>query len=325
MALSLELRRIILEKLKKGINKADIARAFNVSLRTVYSINKQGAETIPSVKRLKKSKQSKQVIKRAMRALTKKNVRVSCNEIAKKVSSTLSKSTIRRNLISLGYKYIPTKSAIILSKPQKEERVKIVRTYITQRIDFHKVVFTDESRFSLDGNDNYHRWSKNSRLVLNRRPYKGGSIMIWGAITYTGQLILRKVEGTLNSEKYCDLLIDDIFPILRSSIDSFIFQQDNAPCHKSRYTMSAIEDEDVSTLKWPAHSPDLSPIEKVWSILKGRVYMNGQFNNKECLWTKIKSEGDKLANEETNLFQRLYDRFYENMCDILCSNGELIV
>jgi len=324
MTLSSELRNLIYEKLRENMTKVDIAKAYNVSLRTVYGIQRQGVEPKPSVKRSKNARKSKEVVRRAVNAFKMKNERTSCTKIANKIITPFSKSTVRRNLISLGYKYVPSVCSIILSDAQKKQRVKMVRSYITQRIDFHKVVFTDESRFSLDGNDNYHTWSKNSRPIVNRRPYKGGSIMVWGAMTYTGQLLLRIIEGNLNSEKYCDLLRDDIFPVLKSSMESFIFQQDNAPCHTSKYTISTIEEEGVEILKWPAHSPDISPIEKIWSILKNRVYENTQFKDKQSLWSKIESEGEKLTTNEPDLFQRLYARFYENMCDILCSNGELI-
>ena len=59
-------------------------------------------------------------------------------------------------------------------------------------------------------------------------------------MTYSGQLLLRKIERTLDSKKYCDLLIEDICPALKSEIESFILQQDNDPCHKSKYIMTAM-------------------------------------------------------------------------------------
>jgi len=74
------------------------------------------------------------------------------------------------------------------------------------------VAFTDESPFTFDGNDNIKNWSKKNQEIVNRRPYKGGSIMIWGAMTHLGASLLKTVEGSLNSEKYCDLLTKDIIP-----------------------------------------------------------------------------------------------------------------
>ena len=78
---------------------------------------------------------------------------MSRTKIANKMVIPLSKSTIRRNLRSMGYKYVPSTYSIILNDSQEKVRVDLVRCYITERIDFHKVVFTDESRFTLDGND----------------------------------------------------------------------------------------------------------------------------------------------------------------------------
>ena len=85
---------------------------------------------------------------------------------------------------------------------------------ITKKDAGSKVAFTDECRFTLDGNDNVKSWSKKNPEIVNQRPYKGESIIIWGAITHTGALLLRKVEGSLNSEKYCDLHFLYIFFII---------------------------------------------------------------------------------------------------------------
>ncbi len=51
----------------------------------------------------------------------------------------------------------------------------------------------------------------------------------------------------------------------------FIFQLDLAPAHTARSTKSWLNDHGVGVLYWPANSPDLSPIENIWGIVKRKL------------------------------------------------------
>ena len=50
-----------------------------------------------------------------------------------------------------------------------------------------------------------------------------------------------------------------------------LFMQDNAEPHSTHVTTAWLCSKRVRVLDWPACSPDLSPIENVWGIMKGKI------------------------------------------------------
>ena len=76
----------------------------------------------------------------------------------------------------------------------------------------------------------------------------------------------------MNAHVYTDIPEGDCIPFLRQQRgEGIVIQQDNAPCHCSRYTRSFLADKNVQTLDWPSNSPDLNPIENLWKQMKSEL------------------------------------------------------
>ena len=131
---------------------------------------------------------------------------------------------------------------------------------------------------------------------------------------------LLRCPKRMNSHTYCDLLIKNgIIEILQNTFpNTFVFQQDGAPCHRSNYTKQTLLSKVPYTIAWPSKSPDLSPIEKLWDYIKNKV---------RGIFFKTADElFDRLANEWNAIPSELIENYYSSLrarC-IVCAryNGE---
>ena len=93
--------------------------------------------------------------------------------------------------------------------------------------------------------------------------------------------LLKIVFGSISKESYVEILIECMVKnMLLLYPDGFIFQQDNAPLHKARYTDKWFKQKCIEVIEWPPLSPDLNPIENIWGLMKMRL--SRLTVNKEC-------------------------------------------
>ncbi|XP_070404420.1 transposable element Tc3 transposase [Nothobranchius furzeri] len=186
-----------------------------------------------------------------------------------------------------------------LNKTHKLKRQDWAKKYL--KTDFSKVLWTDEMRVSLDGPDGWARgWIGKGQgaPVRLRRQQDGGGVLVWAGIIKDELVGPFQVEDgvELNSQSYCQFLEDTFFKQwYRKKSASFqknmIFMQDNAPTHASKYSTAwlarkGIKEEKLMT--WPPCSPDLNPIENLWSIIKCEIYKEGkQYTSLNSVWEAV--------------------------------------
>ena len=121
-------------------------------------------------------------------------------------------------------------------------------------------LFTDEKRFKFDGPDEWCTWSRRGELVVqNKRQMGGGRVMVWGMIFANGNIWLEWLKGRQNCESYKQLLDKKALLMIRREMgNDFFLQQDNCSIHVSKFMKEWMVKVNMTTLEWPARSPDLT-------------------------------------------------------------------
>ncbi|CAI5667793.1 unnamed protein product [Oreochromis niloticus] len=173
---------------------------------------------------------------------------------------------------------------------------------------------TLDYRFGLFLNASYgwaRGWTgKGQRAPVRlRRQQGGGGVLVWAGIIKDELVGPFRVEDgvKLNSQSYCQFLEDTFFKQwYRKKSASFkknmIFMQDNAPSHASKYSTAWLARKGIKKEKlmtWPPCSPDLNPIENLWSIIKCEIYKEGKrYTSLNSVWEAVVAAARNVDGEQ---------------------------
>ncbi|UYV83940.1 hypothetical protein LAZ67_X000653 [Cordylochernes scorpioides] len=200
-----------------------------------------------------------------------------CTATLQHVQDTLDHSistrTISRRLVANGLHSCRPLRRLPLTPPNRRQRLEWCRARSTWMTEWHRVVFSDESRFCLSSDSRRVRVWRRRGEIVERPTVRQRGIMVWGAIAYDSRSPLLRIQGTMTAQRY---------------VDDVLRPQDNARPHTARISQQALQD--VQMLPWPPYSPDLSPIEHVWDIIGRRLHALPQPRSEDELWQMVERE-----------------------------------
>lgn len=269
-----------------GLSNREVARRIGVSEETVRNIKKRHLET-GSLQHRPRSGRPRATTSREDRFIERtalQEPQLTSNRIGNSVNLTrdapISNRTVRRKLVESGLHSRRPATGPVLTPRHRRARLNFARIHEDwSEDDWRSVLFTDESRFTLQGPDGRQRvWRRtgerySQQMFARRTNFFGGSVMAWCGISLEARTELHIFgNASVNASRYItEVLEDHVVPFAPYIGEEFLLMQDNARPHVAATTRLYLNDVGINCMEWPVCSPDMNPIEHVWDIMGRQV------------------------------------------------------
>uniref|UniRef100_A0A0K8TZE2 Transposable element Tcb1 transposase n=1 Tax=Bactrocera latifrons TaxID=174628 RepID=A0A0K8TZE2_BACLA len=254
----------------------------------------------------------------------KLNPFASARKIRDELNLSVNTETIRRRLVQNKLFARSPRKVPLLKKKHVEARIQFAKEHGSWPVaKWRNILWSDESKvelFGSTGSRNFVRRPPNSeynpRFTAKTVKHGGAKIMVWGCFSYSGVGPIHLIEGIMDQRAYVKILDEVMLPYASWNMPLiWVYQQDNDPKHTSKCAKEWFRANGVEVMRWPAQSPDLNPIENLWTDIKKRVAEEKPTNSKD-LWHVVKETWKAIP---TKRCQDLVDSM-PRRCDAVLRN-----
>jgi len=249
--------------------------------------------------------------------------------VINETNKPISIQTIRKELAEQGLRSRIPRFSPLISERNKEKRLFWARTYENWTVeDFKKVVWSDESTYTQFRTSGFGRvWREPSEEFhedcIAATVQKSFGRMFWGCFSWVGMGPLVPLVGRVTGNTHREVLENYAVPTVKSHAKKikkkFLFQEDNAPVYTARVARSFLKSSNIELLPWPAQSPDINPIENIWSHIEVRIRQrDSQPSSVAQLEQWVKEEWDAVP---VKYYRNLIKSMPRRVQAVLAANG----
>ena len=313
----------------------EITEIINIPKSTVADIKTRGTG-ISKPRSGRPRKLSTRDIRQIIRHIrtNKSTRRISLSQLKKVFHLNVHEHTIRSALQRAGYHRRVAQRRPYLNKRDRKRRLKFALEHRNWTVEqWASVLFSDEMAVKLfmERRSKVYVWRTVEEefhpdcINYVRRP-KGMGLMFWGVFRKgkigLGLFFDLERGESINSTVYRDQIL--LGPLQQFWEESFgdvtlpIVMEDNAPIHK-KVCIPARENLGMTSLDWPPNSPDLNPIENIWSYMKDIIARDyAQVSSAEEMKRIVREIWEQFSNDQ---WDKLIESMPERMEAVIAVKG----
>jgi transposase len=243
-------------------------------------------------------------------------------QVKRKLDLHVSPRTVRRRLDEAGLFGRVEREEHQLSQYDRQRRLAFAHGYRSwTKQQWRRVIVSDEKKWTLGQHG--QQWVQRPKGQAYNPKYthvnneNSTLVTLWGcfAAHEIGQAEI--FTGELNGKKYCSILEGNLKPTYKKIFpqgergEQWYFLQDNDPSHTCSAARQWFHRNGVTVLDFPPWSPDLNPIENLWSVLVRAVDNHNALDEAE-LEAAIAAEWQAVDPQYlTTLMESMPDRLAE--------------
>ena len=246
----------------------------------------------------------------------------------------VSVDTVKRELRRMDLSAYVARTKDLMDLDHRVARVNFAEKH--KDFDWTKVVFSDEKILQNHCHARQyvrrprgHAWK--NKYIIRMKKTKRFKVNLWGFIRFDGCGLVNiegemegKHKGKHTRNTYLEILKKINIKRIASRRKKMIFMQDNASVHTAKVVKAYLKSSKINVLDWPALSPDLNPIENVWSQMQKKVYermrLGSLIKNKEDLLSLVKRCFFEVCNPK--YLSSLYNSMPKRIRAVIDQNGQ---
>lgn len=304
------IREQIIKKFQSGKGPQKIADEIDLNVNTVSSVirlfkqsGRIGAKKTRAPRQKKISLDAMSVLTEAISA----DVSVPLKTLKEKLNDQLGVSaclaTISNSLRGMNYSL--KKVSLIPESRNTEENKNLREAYCLDYMlqDEEKLIFVDEFGVCCSTRLGYGRSIVGTPARKNVRAIRSKNISVCAAVMKTGVKYFKFSDSPYNSLKFLDFLKELVRQLNEENIYSGRIIMDNASIHKNEDQRSFLEENGFELKFLPAYSPQLNPIEEVFSKWKHYIAQQNSSSINE-LYSSINSSASLISVSDCVGFYR---------------------